>query len=448
MADIYYDKEGRLCLPEIDCSCGCRHEEPKVDVYIGTGLIPKLPGAVQKRIKGKKCVLVADKNTYPIAGKDAEEELKNSGFTVIRCVVEREGDMEPDETAVGEVLLSLTLDTDFLISCGSGSVTDITRIVAANTRKPFVAFGTAPSMDGYTSTVAPLLFRGLKINAPAVCPDIIMCDIDIMRKAPLDMYLSGVGDVLGKYIAKADWVIGNIVNDEICCPACCKLAIDAADKLLDNIDEIVKKTEKGTRLLTEALILAGMTIMVIGNTRAVASVEHSFVHYWDMQLIAGKKKPARHGTAVGVATLMVWPWFERFAQLDPSAFDEEKAVSANPTRDERIAFMYDHYGKASADVIMSENEGDFLDEAEVRRRVKRIKARFGEIQEEISRLPDKRRIEEAITKLGGPLLPEEIGIDKDLLKRSFECAKDYRTRYTLMKSIFELGLKPWDLIKV
>ena len=91
MADIYYDKEGRLCLPEIDCSCGCRHEEPKVDVYIGTGLIHKLPGAVQKRIKGKKCVLVADKNTYPIAGKDAEEELKNSGFTVIRCVVEREG---------------------------------------------------------------------------------------------------------------------------------------------------------------------------------------------------------------------------------------------------------------------------------------------------------------------------------------------------------------------
>jgi hypothetical protein len=46
-------------------------------------------------------------------------------------------------------------------------------------------------MDGYTSVVAPLILRGVKIHRAANCPEIIVCDLDILRTAPMPMVLSG-----------------------------------------------------------------------------------------------------------------------------------------------------------------------------------------------------------------------------------------------------------------
>jgi glycerol-1-phosphate dehydrogenase [NAD(P)+] len=126
------------------------------------------------------------------------------------------------------------------------------------------------------------LFSGVKIHRAAVCPEVIVCDIDILKTAPYEMILSGVGDVLGKYIAKVDWIIGSIVNDEPYCEVCGQIVTDAVNRLVDHVDDIRARTDEGIRILIEALLLAGMTIMIVGHTRAVASMEHNIVHYWDM----------------------------------------------------------------------------------------------------------------------------------------------------------------------
>ena len=42
-------------------------------------------------------------------------------------MIHREHDMLPDDLSCGEVLLSITRETDFLIAVGSGTVTDTTR---------------------------------------------------------------------------------------------------------------------------------------------------------------------------------------------------------------------------------------------------------------------------------------------------------------------------------
>lgn len=38
----------------------------------------------------------------------------------------------------------------------------------------------------------------------------------------MHLIASGVGDVLGKYIAKADWQLGQVINGEPCCPCAWK----------------------------------------------------------------------------------------------------------------------------------------------------------------------------------------------------------------------------------
>ena len=438
---ISYDADRRLTISGIACDCGLTHRQPSQDIYVGSGIAKHTAAYIKKRGLGTHCVLVADQNTWPLAGKAIAEQLESEGFSVIRCVINRDGVMDPDERACGEVLLSIQPETEFLVAVGSGSITDTTRINAMRCGLPFVSIGTAPSMDGYTSVVAPLLLRHVKIHRAGVCPEIIVCDTDILRTAPIDMVCSGVGDVLGKYIAKADWMIGNIINGETYCTVCGEIVTGAIEKLLQNIEAIRSRTEEGIQTLIEALLLSGMTILITGNTRAVASVEHNIAHYWEMmQLIHGHHPPA-HGASVGVATLLVWPMYERFAKEDLSRLDLDVIQAGRMTNSEREHWLLQAFEEEAAQDIVNECPEDFLTWEEQLRRIRAAQANQQAIRDAIAMLPPYQTILDAMKELGALITPAECGINSQLLNLSMHCAKDYRSRYTLLKLIAECGLE-------
>lgn len=140
---VSYDQDCKMIISGVACSCGCQHHAIDKDIYIGKGLLPRIPSYIAKRGLGTHCVLVADDNTYRVAGAEVEKALTDAGFSVVACVIHREHDMLPDDLSCGEVLLSITRETDFLIAVGSGTVTDTTRINAERTGLPFVSVGTA-----------------------------------------------------------------------------------------------------------------------------------------------------------------------------------------------------------------------------------------------------------------------------------------------------------------
>lgn len=434
------EPDGRLVFEEPVCSCGCAHHPVDKDIYVGENLLCHVPEFIARRGLGTRCVLVADDTTYRVAGEQVHRALTAAGYTVVPCVMHREGHLLPDNLACGEVLLSITRETQFLISVGSGSVTDTTRINAERTGLPFVAVGTAPSMDGYTSVVAPLLHRGVKIQRPAVCPEIIVCDLDVLATAPMPMVASGVGDVLGKYIAKVDWQLGSIINDEPCCPACVEMLDQALDMVVNNAQEIAARTKRGMRALIEALLLAGVTITIIGNTRAVASVEHNIAQYWEMMMIRRGLTPPMHGASVGVATLLVWPFYARFAAEPLEQLDEKRALFRRLTRAQREDWMVRSFGEEGGAQIMREYPEDFLDEGEQLRRVRRVKERARELRAAIAQMPQVDVLLDVMRTMNAEMTPQEEHVPEDLLAMSMWCGKDYRSRYTLMKTLDECGL--------
>jgi hypothetical protein len=68
-ATVAYDQDQRLTITGIDCHCGLTHCLPTQDIYVGQGLLPNVPRYIQKRGLGTCCVLVADQNTWALAGE-------------------------------------------------------------------------------------------------------------------------------------------------------------------------------------------------------------------------------------------------------------------------------------------------------------------------------------------------------------------------------------------
>lgn len=437
--EIKYNQE-ELILPDIICDCGMKHMKPDMDIYIGNGILGNTVKYLKKRDYGKNVIVITDDIIYPVVGQKVEEMLIDAGYQVKLCKLEREEELLPDQTAIGEVLLTVDLDTDFMIAVGSGTINDITRYVAVNTELPFVSIGTAPSMDGYTSVIAPLIHGKLKVNKPAVSPQVLICDLEIMKEAPYQMLIAGFGDVVGKYIAIADWKLGKIINKEEYCPVTIDIVSQAVEKCINSVDGIINRTDAGVRSIIEALILAGITILIIGQTRAVASNEHNMGHYWEMMKLLRNEKPASHGIAVGVATGYAIDFYNRFLQLNLDNIDPGKVKANRLTKSEWQEELLDKYGDKVGNLILQNNPDEYLNWPEQLRRINTIKNSFKEIKKQLDFMPSSVEIRSIYEKLDFPLQSEEIGIDQQLLHNALLYAKDYRDRYTVFKSANELGL--------
>ncbi len=166
---------------------------------------------------GKCGLVVADLNTYEIAGDTVMSVLHQSGYNPKLCLFNTREMILPDEYAMGKVLFHLDSDISFLISVGGGTLTDVARYVGSRTGRPFVSVATVASMDGFASSVAPTLQDGYKRTVPASYPQAIIADLDILCGAPYPMTAARFGDLLGKLISRLDWKLSQLVDGEYYC---------------------------------------------------------------------------------------------------------------------------------------------------------------------------------------------------------------------------------------
>ncbi|NLC44681.1 MAG: sn-glycerol-1-phosphate dehydrogenase, partial [Clostridiales bacterium] len=181
------------------CKCGKRHFSDVKEVSVGHGALRQLPELVRK-YGGRKPFLIADRNTYQAAGEKVESLLKEQGMDFSSYIYPQEH-LEPDEFAVGQATMNFDKSCDFIVAIGSGTINDISKIIAMVTDLPFIIVGTAPSMDGFASNTSSMISNGVKVTLQSACPVAIMADLDIVCQAPKRMLQAGLGDMLAKYIS-------------------------------------------------------------------------------------------------------------------------------------------------------------------------------------------------------------------------------------------------------
>ena len=338
MDEILNKQIKEMANMEFDCSCGKHHKIEMNHIYVGEGVSTKIVDIV-KEILPKQILLVSDNNTYDALGRDVEGKLKDTGFSINSIVLSRHGDLVPDERAIGRVLVEIDDDTELLVAVGSGSINDIVRILSAKTKIPYVIVGTAPSMDGYASTVSPLIIDETKVTYPGVAPYAIIADSNIMKEAPFEMICAGFGDILGKYTALSDWMLSHKMNDEYFCHTTETLVREAMNKCFENIEGAVNRDAKAIGDIAEALILSGVAMTLSGNSRPASGAEHHLSHYWEIDKLSRKLEHPLHGNSVGVGTV-ISAWIYKELKI------EEKYGIKVPSPEEIIKLL-DSIGAAS-----------------------------------------------------------------------------------------------------
>lgn len=304
---------------EYSCACGKSHKVDIQAIRVGSGVIQELPG-ILRDLGASHIFLVADNYTYEAAGRQVEQLLDQAGLAYHKRVFQTETPLVPNEYALGSVLAAMTSQDDMLLAVGSGTLNDVTKYVSARTGIPYVIAATAPSMDGYASTVAPTILDGFKTTLPAVYPAAIVADVDILKDAPMPMLTAGFGDIIGKFTSLADWRLSHQLNGEYYCPEVAGVIEAAVETCAANAKALAQREPQAIRAVTEALILSGLAMGMVGVSRPASGAEHQMAHYWEMDALRRGEEHPLHGNAVGVGTVLAASLYEMAAEYLPQGF--------------------------------------------------------------------------------------------------------------------------------
>lgn len=429
---------GDLLNKEFDCECGRKHSVYIDKVIIGNGVIDELPWLLRE-FKLESPFIVADKNTYEVAGSRVERMLSASNINVRSLIYKREHDLVPDERALGEFMLNYDRSRDVIIAVGSGVICDIAKYMSFSLGIPSIAIATAPSMDGYASDCSAFIIDDIKRSIQSSPPKVIIGDVDILKDAPMDMILAGLGDMLGKYSALRDWKLGNIILNEYYCDVVSKLVKTSVDKCVSEIEGYKERDELAIEHLMEGLVLVGIAMSFVGNSRPASGAEHHISHLWEMMFLIEGKEPVFHGTKVGIGTILVNRLAEKlidsnlnFDILKEEAryFDEQKWCKDIKRLYKKTAPEIITLNKKPYDILIKER----LD------RLERIEDNWDSIVETINKVPSSQQIECFLNEAGAPTSPQDIGIDNNIIKDTIIYAKEVRQRYTILRLLWDMGL--------
>ena len=307
-----YTRLGEVLLPWLDesavdidsllgvrdtCECGMTHSCNIRRVIIRDGAINELAAMVSDK---HNILLVSDRNTYRVAG---ERILSLIGDRAEHSLVyDCDGFLVPNEEAVARLDGCVTDRTELIIGVGSGVINDLCKYVSHAHGLPYYIVATAPSMDGYASKGAAMLFDGMKITTNADVPQAIIADTEILRNAPIEMLRAGYGDIIGKYSCLNDWRLSHTVNGESLCEYVYKLTRDTVDSVAGIGEAIAARDEKAIAALMRALVTVGVAMAYMGNSRPASGSEHHLSHYFEVTGLLRAEPYFCHGTDVAYST--------------------------------------------------------------------------------------------------------------------------------------------------
>ena len=411
-------------LKGVKCSaCGKEHKCPIENVFIENNATAHLTELTEGY---STILLVADENTYLASGKKAEKSLEKKNLK--KVIFSGKTVLIPNEEAIENVEKEID-GADLIIGVGSGVIQDLCKYVSYFSKIPYMVVATAPSMDGYASSGAAMILKGMKETVSAGLPLAIIADTEVLKNAPIDMIKAGYGDIIGKFSALNDWELSRIVNGEYFCSYIYDTTYQMIEKTLQNAEGLLKREEESVKALTEALIVVGIMMSFATNSRPASGSEHHLSHFFEITGIVKTEPYFVHGIDVAYSTVVTAQIRENLLKRDfPTEGYKEPA-------DEYLQNMKSIYGEvANGCIALQEKIGRYKEN-----RIPTYKANEKEIKKILEKMPSAREIEQmlSLVELNVSELYSLYG--KEKIENAIKYAKDLKDRYTVLWLNYDIG---------
>ncbi len=445
------------------CACGRTHTVDIDEIIIRQNALDDIQRIVQRVSPGRRVAMVCDTNTYRAAGERLEPLLAGTQIDLTTCVIQGEEPLVPDEKTLGKVLLALEPGTQCLIAVGSGTINDVVRHVAHKMSIPFIAVATAPSMDGYASSISSLVVDSVKTTVSGQLPSSIVGDIEVLSKAPEHMKAAGFGDLIGKIIARMDWRLAHMVNGEYICEYTIGLVYDALRKCIDaSRSSTPYASSSGTRCtspsgtpctsgtsysdemiaaITEGLVVSGLAIAMVGISRAASGSEHHISHFLEMKALTGEAPARLHGEKVSLGTYIMSTMYHKVFSHDFAEIERLMAAPPRPqTQERRVARLTEAYGR-TAPAMIQRWRSNLPDEARAKYIKEYLSANWERLQRMVTDdIPKPAELASLLDTAKSPYRFRDMGYSRDQIEGALVCSKEISQKYSLLYILDEIGL--------
>ncbi len=407
-----------------DCACKREHPCDIRYVEIGDNVLEKLPEicAPFSRIH-----LVADGNTYPLCGDRVKAAL---GEKIASEMIFGKEIVVPNENAIAAIEAKMTAGTDFIIGIGSGVINDLCKHVSFANNMRYAIVATAPSMDGYASVGSALILEEMKVTLNARVPYAIVAESAVLSTAPADMLRSGYGDIIGKYSCLNDWKLAHLLRGEYFCDYVYNTVMDTVKKTENTADAILARDKDAIRDLMEGLVMVGVMMSYVGNSRPASGSEHHLSHFFEITGLLNNTPYYLHGIDVLYAAAVTALLREKLLALKPPF---NAYVNDTASRDAKLREIY---STATDGIIALQNKVGLYADIDT----KQFEDNWDAICEILREAPDYKTMLKYVNAIGLDIHAFHKFYGDKTICDALSYAKDLKDRYTVLWLSYALGI--------
>ncbi len=376
---------------------------------------------------GRDYAVVSDAATREAMGARVANALRPLGV-VTEIVLDR----PHADVAHVESLKAKLAGFDAVVAVGSGTINDLCKYVTGLDGRRYCVFGTAASMNGYTSTTASItLENGLKVSLPSHGPSGVFIDLGVNAAAPRYLAASGFADCLVRSVAQIDWWMSHRLLGTPYSELPYTLELPDETELNARAADLPKGDVTAVGYLQRVLTLCGFGVSFTGVSNHGSMGEHQISHYIDC--FAGARHPGTlHGQQVGVATLTL-------ARLQQRMLASEAAPVVKPTRIDE-ADMARRMGPEVAAACVRELRKKAFDADGARAFNERIAALWPELRRECSAfMIEADELRRMLAAAKGPTTAKELGLDVDFYREAVVHCREMRDRFSFLDIAADAG---------
>ncbi|PWE56444.1 3-dehydroquinate synthase [Metarhizobium album] len=377
---------------------------------------------------GEKFTVVADADTWDAMGSRIAKSLKSLGPVDTVILDHPHADM-----AHVEMMKDKLKHSEAIVAVGSGTVNDLCKFVTGLDGRRYCVFGTAGSMNGYTSSTASItLESGLKVSLPSHTPAGFFVDLGVSAAAPKHLAAAGFADCLVRSVAQVDWWLSHRLFGTLYKTVPYTIQEHDERELNARAGLLPKGDVSAQGYLYRVLTLCGLGISFTGMSNHGSMGEHQISHYIDC--FAGDlHKGTLHGQQVGAGVLTM-------GRLQQQMLASDKPPVIKQTRIDRDG-MAKRMGAEVAAQCFAEIQPKIFDEKGAAELNAKLEALWPELRQEllafIIPIDEMSRL---LAAAEGPMTGRDLGLPSEFYREAVVHCREMRNRYSFLDLAADAGI--------